>query len=76
MDLDRRPRKYAAAFWLTRVVRRWMAYTVIMVALFALTTALRFLWEPLGMLVPILAAVLLVYLLVRALTGRWGTGSV
>ena len=75
MDIDRSASNRAGAFWLTRVVRRWIAYTVIVVALFALTTALRSIWEPLGMLVPILAAVLLVYLLVRALTGRWGTGN-
>jgi hypothetical protein len=53
------------------LIRRWGEYTFIVVALFVLTMSLRAISEPLATTVPILAAVLLVYLLYRGLTGRW-----
>jgi hypothetical protein len=57
--------------YLRGVIRRWIWFTVLIVALFVITTTLAGIWSPLAWAVPITATIAVAVLVWRALTDRW-----
>ena len=58
--------------FLRRVVRRWILFGAVLLTLFVLTTTLQAVWSPLALAVPVLAAIVILALVGRALAGhRW-----
>jgi hypothetical protein len=52
---------------LRRIVGRWILATVLLVALFVVTTTLQGIWPPLAWVIPVLAAACVVVIVGRAL---------
>jgi len=59
---------------LRRIVGRWILATVLLVALFVVTTTLQAIWPPLAWAIPVLAAAALVVLVGRAFWSGYASG--